>query len=69
MEPNTVSQRPIMVDGHLDLSMNAMEWNRDLRKPLSEINLREAGKSDLPGRGNAMVSVDALRKGNIGLVF
>lgn len=69
MEPNTVSQRPIMVDGHLDLSMNAMEWNRDLRKPLSEINLREAGKSDLPGRGNAMVSIDALRKGNIGLVF
>ncbi len=58
-----------MVDGHLDLSMNAMEWNRDLRSPLTKINQREQGKTDLPGRGNAMVSFEELRRGNIGLVF
>jgi membrane dipeptidase len=56
------------IDAHLDLSMNALEWNRDLRRPLSEINQREAGLTDKPDRGNATVSLPELRKGNIGLV-
>ncbi len=57
-----------IVDAHLDLSMNAMEWNRDLTRPLSEINDREKGMTDKPDRGKATVSLDELRKGNIGLV-
>ena len=56
------------VDAHLDLSMNAMEWNRDLRLPVDTINSREAGLKDKPDRGNAVVSFPELRKGNIGLV-
>lgn len=56
------------VDAHLDLSMNAMEWNRDLRKPIQEIRDREKGMTDKPDRGNGVVSFDELRKGNIGLV-
>jgi membrane dipeptidase len=56
------------IDAHLDLSMNALEWNRDLTRPLSEINARERGMSDKPDRGNATVSFPELRKGNIGLV-
>ncbi|MGK2861289.1 MAG: dipeptidase [Chitinophagaceae bacterium] len=55
-------------DAHLDLSMNALEWNRDLRKPVAEINDREKGMTDKPDRGNATVSLPELRKGNIGLV-
>jgi membrane dipeptidase len=58
----------LIVDAHLDLSMNAMEWNRDLRLPVSAINKREAGLNDKPDRGNAVVSLPELRKGNIGLV-
>ncbi|MDR2234328.1 MAG: membrane dipeptidase [Tannerella sp.] len=57
-----------IADMHLDLSMNAMEWNRDLRKPIDEINAREAGMTDKPDRGHATVSLGELRKGNIGLV-
>ncbi len=57
-----------IIDAHLDLSMNAMEWNRDLRKPVKEINEREKGMKDKPDRGNATVSLPELRKGNIGLV-
>lgn len=57
-----------IIDAHLDLSMNAMEWNRDLRKPVAEINEREKGLNDKPDRGNAVVSLPELRKGNIGLV-
>jgi len=56
------------IDAHLDLSMNAMEWNRDLTRPLSEINAREQGMTDKPDRGNATVSLPELRKGNVGLV-
>lgn len=35
--------KPFIIDAHLDLSMNALEWNRDLREPLKEINRREIG--------------------------
>jgi membrane dipeptidase len=48
--------------------MNALEWNRDLREPVTEINRREAGMTDKPDRGNATISFEELRKGNIGLV-
>lgn len=56
------------IDAHLDLSMNALEWNRDLRRPISEINEREKGLTDKPDRGKGVVSLPELRKGNIGLV-
>lgn len=56
------------IDAHLDLSMNALEWNRDLTRPLEEINAREQGLTDKPDRGNATVSLPELRKGNVGLV-
>src|SRR6478609_8646105 len=56
------------VDAHLDLAMNAMEWNRDYRRPIEEIRSREKGKTDKPDRGNNVVSFEELRKGNIGLV-
>ncbi|MEY3368763.1 MAG: hypothetical protein RI973_1918 [Bacteroidota bacterium] len=55
-------------DAHLDLSMNAIDWNRNLRLPVSAINQREAGQTDKPGRGGATVSLPELRKGDVGLV-
>lgn len=57
-----------IIDAHLDLSMNAMEWNRDLRKPIEEIRAREVGMTDKPDRGKNVVCFPELRKGNIGLV-
>jgi len=58
----------LIVDAHLDLSMNALEWNRDLTQPVAALNAREAGLTDKPDRGNAVVSLPELRRGNIGLV-
>ena len=58
----------LLVDAHLDLSMNALEWNRDLTQPIAAINAREARLTDKPDRGKAVVSLPELRKGNIGLV-
>lgn len=57
-----------IVDAHLDLSMNAMEWNRDLRCSISEIRSREKGLTDKPDREKNTVCFDELRKGNIGLI-
>jgi len=54
-------------DAHLDLSMNAMEWNRDLRLPVQAIRESEKGINDKPDRGKNTVSLDAMRNGNIGL--
>ncbi|CAD5274820.1 MULTISPECIES: dipeptidase [unclassified Imperialibacter] len=56
------------IDAHLDLSMNAMEWNRDIRLPVADINKREQGLTDKPDRAKAVVSLPELRRGNIGLV-
>jgi membrane dipeptidase len=56
------------VDAHLDLSMNALEWNRDLSQSVSTIRDREKGMTDKPDRGKGTVSFEELRKGNFGLV-
>lgn len=55
-------------DAHLDLSMNALEWNRDLRWTVQEIRDSEQGMKDKADRGNNTVSFGSLRKGNVGLV-
>lgn len=56
-----------ILDAHLDLSMNALEWNRDLRQSVTEIRQSEVGMTDKPDRAKNTVSLDALRKGNIGI--
>jgi membrane dipeptidase len=64
-----MQQRPIFtIDAHLDLAMNAMEWNRDYTRPIFEIREREKHMKDKPDRGKGVVSFDELRRGNIGLV-
>ena len=45
----------LIVDAHLDLAMNALEWNRDLTRSIDDIREREAGKTDLPDRGRGTV--------------
>src|SRR5206468_6022775 len=52
---------------HLDLSMNALEWNRDLTRPISEIRQREKGLADKKDRAKGTVSFPEMRRGGIGL--
>ena len=56
-----------ILDAHLDLAMNALEWNRDLTWTVEEIRKSEVGMTDKPDRAKNTVSLDAMRKGNIGL--
>ena len=59
---------PSMIfDAHLDLSMNALEWNRDLRWSVEEIRASEAGMTDKPDRGRNTVSLPAMRRGGVGI--
>ena len=45
--PETLEEM-LIVDAHLDLAMNALEWNRDLTRPIDEIRAREHGHTDKP---------------------
>lgn len=57
-----------LFDAHLDLAMNALEWNRDLRQPLEAIRERDRHYDDgKPDRGKGTVSFPEMRKGKIGL--
>ena len=58
---------PFIFDAHLDLALNAIEWNRDLRAPLAELRRREAHLQDKSGRGRGTVSFPEMRRARIGL--
>jgi membrane dipeptidase len=60
-------KNPLIVDGHLDLSMNALEWNRDLRWQIDAIRKSEEGMTDKPDRAKGTVSFPSMRQGNVGL--
>ena len=47
----------LIFDAHLDLAMNALEWNRDLTRPVEEIRARERGAVDKPDRERGTVSI------------
>lgn len=57
----------LIFDAHLDLAMNAIEWNRDLTRPLAEIRAREAHLRDKPDRGRGTVCLPELRRGKVAI--
>jgi len=70
--------RPLIVDGHLDIAMNALEQNRDQLKTVEEIRGRErnteissGGPYGPPrkGRGANTVSLAEMERGNVFLGF
>lgn len=57
----------LIFDAHLDLAMNALEWNRDLTRPIDEIRRRELALADKPDRGRGTVCLPEMRRGGVGL--
>ncbi|MEZ6134921.1 MAG: membrane dipeptidase [Pirellulaceae bacterium] len=57
----------LIFDAHLDLSLNALTYNRNLRLPNAEIRAAETGLCDLGGRGNSTVAFPEMRRAGIGL--
>lgn len=58
---------PLIFDCHLDLSLNALEYNRDLRLPVPEIRRREEGMTDLKGRAAGTTAFPEMRAARMGL--
>ncbi|MGV3606270.1 MAG: dipeptidase [Planctomycetaceae bacterium] len=57
----------LILDAHLDLSMNAQEWNRDLTRSLAEVRRRELGKTDKVDRAIGVITLPEMRAGKIGV--
>jgi membrane dipeptidase len=56
----------LVVDAHLDLAWNALNWNRDLRMPISEVRRLESAMED-GHRGASTVCFEEMRKGEVGI--
>lgn len=56
----------LIFDAHLDLAWNAIDWKRDLEKPVAEIRASEEGMTEL-GRATNAVCFPEMRQGNVGV--
>lgn len=56
----------IIVDAHLDLAWNALNWNRDLTQPVPDIRRLEAQVKE-EHRGGNTVSFPEMRKGDVAI--
>lgn len=57
----------MIFDGHLDIAMNAVNWNRDLTASLDSIRASEAGMTDKKDRERNVCCLPEMRRGRIGL--
>jgi len=58
----------LIFDAHLDLAWNALDWNRDLLQPCTEIRRAEQERGmDDKARGLNTVSFPDLRRGRVGI--
>ena len=58
----------IIWDAHLDLAFNALNANRNLLEPVSQIRDRETGKDSVPagwGRAHGTVAFPQMRRGRV----
>ena len=62
-----MSDQPLIMDIHLDLAMNAIVYNRDLRWSHERIRRWEVLQTDKPGRGHHVVCLPEMRRGRMGL--
>ena len=58
----------LIIDAHLDLSMNALQWNRDLRQSVYTIRTQEKPEQG-KGRGLNTVAFPEMRQGRMALSF
>ena len=58
----------LIFDAHLDMAWNALEWNRDLMKPVAEIRQFEKHFGDIVP-GDCTVSWVELRRGRVGITI
>ena len=57
-----------IIDAHLDLAWNALQWNRNIQHSVYTIRTEESNLSGA-GRGQGTVALPEMRKGHIALCF
>jgi membrane dipeptidase len=58
----------LIVDGHLDIAVNALQLRRDLKKPITEV--RNADSDELKRTfGTCTVTLPEMRRGGVGIAF
>ncbi|TVP99262.1 MAG: peptidase [Planctomycetaceae bacterium] len=58
----------LMFDAHLDLALNAVDWNRDLRSSVDDIRAQELSlEMTQKGRGRGTLSLPELREAGMGI--
>jgi membrane dipeptidase len=57
----------MIIDGHQDIAHNAIDWDRDLTRPIREIREAEAGMPQ-KGRGANVCCFEEFKRGQFGLV-
>jgi membrane dipeptidase len=55
----------LIIDSHLDLSWNALSWNRDLTQSIDQVRQSEAGMTDDDARGHGTVTLPEMRRGGV----
>ena len=58
----------LIVDGHLDLAWNALQWNRNLLHSIYTIRVHESNLTGA-GRGQGTVALPELRQGRVAVCF
>lgn len=58
----------LIIDSHLDLAWNALQWNRDLRRSVYTIRTQE-NRASGKGRALGTVAFPELRRGRVALCF
>lgn len=58
----------LIFDAHLDLALNGVDWNRDLRQAVDDIRAQEKALGMTgPGRGNCTLSLPELKRAEVGI--
>jgi len=55
----------LIIDSHLDLSWNALSWNRDLTQSIASVREAEADMTDDDARGHGTVTLPEMRRGGV----
>jgi membrane dipeptidase len=55
----------LIIDSHLDLSWNALSWNRDITQSIAQVRQSEADMTDDDARGHGTVTLPEMRRGGV----
>jgi len=58
----------LIIDAHLDLAWNALQWNRNIQHSVYTVRTGESNLAG-PGRGQGTVALPEMRKGRVALCF